>query len=162
MEEDFDPNECGILNHKIVCVLAILVKAFPLWFFIQEIYSGDSLRNLYTFLTENSCSDKFTNNKISATLESINLIHNRIWNGSLIMMLLCALELYPILYSLEVPVEVIDDQNKCAASYHDAENTHTGYESVTHRGELTLGTNTFGNGTDLRVDKDISTTFSRI
>ena len=90
-----------------------------------------------------------------------------------------ALELYPLLYSLDVPEEELKQQNKLLASENNPEYTQTGYDDLTYRGELTLGPNTITENpnfdtvlqrnfrrsltaTDFRADKDLSSTFTRI
>ena len=116
VEEDYDPNDCGIFNHKILSVIAIMVKAFPLWYFTRAISKGETLRNLYNFLTTNLCSDKITNKKIGEISSSVDLIHSIVFKIALAIVFSCLLEFYPFFYSLEAPIEEINEQNQYAAS----------------------------------------------
>lgn len=61
IDEFYDPNECGLLNHRIIAFIALCIKVFPLYLDINANRQVSILEKQYRFLFSNDCSDKMTN-----------------------------------------------------------------------------------------------------
>ena len=50
VDEDYNPNECGLLNHKLIALLALTVKLFPLYIDFKTNSRVGVVQDQYSFL----------------------------------------------------------------------------------------------------------------
>ena len=103
VDEDYNPNECGLLNHKLIALLALGVKLFPLYVNFKTNQNIRVVQDQYSFLFKNDCSDKMTNKKFGQTYDTLTFLSSRLAFVSYLIVFYAALELVCLLYKLETP-----------------------------------------------------------